>query len=613
MIRLSSLKRWTLLLAAGATLGAQSADEGTPVAAPLNPAFVAWQRAHVKTGPQALLAPQARTQARSYGRIPPPMDLAHIKGRIFEESAHAWFPRKYDLRALNQVTAVRDQWHWGTCWAHAALASLESSQRKSGHGTFDLSEWHLSWFCYNDYLQDPTLVPYTNTGSVADTFNGGGWDGMAVALLARGTGAVNEKDSPYQYKQPFPEYSIPTGSEPVSVKLQDALFVRSNEDDTSTTLPTVRIQDVKHSVMRYGAVSVGINADDGMAYSTDSDWYNPVTHAFFDPVSTAYDTNHAVNVVGWDDDYPATSFEEGHRPQRNGAWIVRNSWGADWGDAGYFYVSYESKTFDGVAYVYDDKAFNHVYQYDPLGWIESVGFGDTMACFANVFTAKADELVSAVSFYSTDLDSRYQVSIRKGVKGDPSTGRLAARSQSGRLGVPGYRTLVLDQPVAVSRGEKFAVIVKLETAQYSTPIAIEAPLQDYSDRATANAGESYISHTGTAWTDLTKSYPDSSVCLKAFAVPCQRWWGSVLLDGGDAVAKDRAVEASLNGGFASQAPARVCYSWDGCHWSRWQGFGSLLELAAPGANGKKTLYVKYMDEFGRISPIYQDSIVLAAQ
>jgi C1A family cysteine protease len=611
MSGLRNVKRWSILIASGVALAAQSTGGDAPVTAPLNPAFVAWQQAQQRAKAQAKAGIPLATpnpMAKMLGRIPSPVDLSHLRVATSSSRALTVFPSKYDLRALHQVTAIRDQGNWGTCWVHAALGSLESSQLKAGRGNLDLSEWHLAWYGYNDYLQDPALISYTNTGTVAETFDGGGWDGMAVALLARGTGAVAESDSPYQ--NTFDVSFEPTGNEPVRVKLQNALFVRSNEDDTSSTLPTIRMQDVKSALMSFGGVSIGITADDGMASSTNSDFYNAVTHAFYDPTSTADVTNHAVVIVGWDDTYPATNFVAGHRPKHNGAWIVRNSWGTTWGASGYFFISYESKTFDGVAYLYSGKAYNHVYQYDPLGWIESTGFNDTKAAFSNVFTAKADETISAVSFYAPDPNTAYQVFIRKDVTGDPTTGTLAAPAQGGVFARPGYHTLNLANPVAVTNGQKFAVVVKVRTTSYKSPIAIEAPLTDFSDKATANAGEGYISHDGVTWTDLTTSIANSSVCLKAFANPSTKWWGTVSLDNGADTTTSTAARAVLNGGFATAAPALMRYSLDGTTFHAWQRFSPVLDVTLPAGAGTKTLYIRYMDSTGKISPVYSDSITL---
>ena len=51
--------------------------------------------------------------------------------------------------------------------------------------------------------------------------------------------------------------------------------------------------------------------------------------------------NHAVVIVGWDDNYSKTKFVNGKQPKNNGAWIAVNSWGDSWGDNGLFYISYD--------------------------------------------------------------------------------------------------------------------------------------------------------------------------------------------------------------------------------------------------------------------------------
>jgi C1A family cysteine protease len=51
-----------------------------------------------------------------------------------------------------------------------------------------------------------------------------------------------------------------------------------------------------------------------------------------------------VLIVGWDDAFPASSFRSGHRPPGDGAFLIKNSWGADWGDKGFAWVSYHDAT-----------------------------------------------------------------------------------------------------------------------------------------------------------------------------------------------------------------------------------------------------------------------------
>jgi len=416
------------------------------------------------------------------------------------------------------------------------LASLESSQLKSGHGGSDLSEWHLGWFAFNWFPgtdpYSPPLAGYSwEPKSGENPYDIGGYDGMAVATLAKGAGAVYETDSPYQRNTPYPASSLPSGWEPTRVKLQQALFVRSKWWDTDPSSPIIDPADVKSALMTYGALSVGIAVDDYMYFEKDvvdgipGTTYNPATRAYRDVTSAITDTNHAVDIVGWDDNYPASNFHTGGRPSANGAWIVRNSWGTEWGDSGYFYMSYDSHIFDGVAYVNSEKIYDRIYQYDPLGWLRSIGFSSTTASFANVFTAKDDDRITAISLYTTDANTSYAIRVLTDVGADPSTGTLASGfPQSGRFDAPGYRMVDLDHPVSVTRGQKFAIVVTVTNPTSETPIPIEWPDWDMrSDTATANPGESFVSRDGETWTDLvTVTSPidctQTNVCLKAFAV-----------------------------------------------------------------------------------------------
>lgn len=61
-------------------------------------------------------------------------------------------------------------------------------------------------------------------------------------------------------------------------------------------------------------------------------------------------------------------------------------------------------------------------------------------------------------------------------------------------------------------------MIQLSTPGYNYPIPLEYPYSGYSSAATANAGESYVSHDGNSWSDITNSHPNTNVCLKAFTV-----------------------------------------------------------------------------------------------
>ena len=96
---------------------------------------------------------------------------------------------------------------------------------------------------------------------------------------------------------------------------------------------------IKQQIQNYGSVYASLHG--GESDSGETNCYNPNTYAkYCDDLST-HKANHAVSIIGWDDDYSKDNFLENHKPKSNGAWIVRNSWGEDYGDKGTCYVSYE--------------------------------------------------------------------------------------------------------------------------------------------------------------------------------------------------------------------------------------------------------------------------------
>ncbi len=73
--------------------------------------------------------------------------------------------------------------------------------------------------------------------------------------------------------------------------------------------------------------------------------------------------------------------------------------------------------------------------------------------------------------------------------------------------------------MSLTQGTPFVVAVKLTTPGYTYPIPVEYPWPNYSSRATAAAGQSYVSATGSAWTDMTTLKPNTNVCVKAYTSP----------------------------------------------------------------------------------------------
>lgn len=448
--------------------------------APLNPKF----EEMINNNRRGLKGPVLRTpDGHRLGLLPSPMDLSHLVGREHDRaSLRAVTNTSYDLRTLGRLTSVRDQGVYGTCWSFASYGSLESCLMPAE--TNDFSENNMVNLDGFDY-----------------GFDDGGFSIMATAYLVRWRGPVNEVNDPY----PYPNGS-PTGLSPVK-HVQSVEIIGRRPSSLAN-------DEIKQAVLDHGALCVG------MYWSSVS--YNSTYHSFY--YSSSGSANHAVDIVGWDDNYSFTNFTS--QPAGNGAFITRNSWGTNWGESGYFYVSY----YDGVfardlseanfLFLNAESAslYSNIYQYDPLGWVTSLGYSSTPAAAwgANIFTVTNSGDLSAVSFYATSTNATYEIFVYTDISPDqPRSGCLRA-DQTGALTNAGYYTLTLPSPITLSAGRSFSVVVKFTTPSYSYPIPVEYALAGYSSQATASPGESFISSDGSTWTDTTDYSSTMNVCIKAF-------------------------------------------------------------------------------------------------
>jgi hypothetical protein len=163
--------------------------------------------------------------------------------------------------------------------------------------------------------------------------------------------------------------------------------------------------------------------------------------------------------------------------------------------------------------------YGRIYQYDPYGQVNSVGYtGSDTAWAANVFTAAAGENVVAAGFFTDVAGGQYRLyTAPVTLSGAP--GELLLRKE-GTITEAGFHTVQFDTPLATTAGVKFAVVLRLQTPSWNYPIAFEYR-STYTPSATASAGQSYIraGDTGT-WTDFRTAVSSTgNACIKAYAEP----------------------------------------------------------------------------------------------
>lgn len=499
----------TLLLATSLPLPLVAAEETTsPLAdtidtSQMNPDYQDW----LENGQEGLAPP---AQDFSY--------LAESYTTLTQQSPQtathgaAALPAQFDLRTYGKVDRVYDQGNLGICWSIAANSAAAGSIKKHVP-QLALSSPHTAWFCYNGN-EENEFAPNTNA------YLSGGNDGRAVATMAAWKGPITADKAPLAARNPQP--LAESLRYQADYHLQDAYYMPNGIYYDIFQDGTVDNTITKQILMDVGPVSINY-------YSHGTNTYNPDTYACYN--STARRSDHAVLIVGWDDHFSKTNFVSGNQPTHDGAWLVRNSWGTNWGDDGYFWISYEDKSFVyGNAYLLE-AADNYTknYQYDTNGWSFSVNtdrHNQKAATAANIFTADGNEQLEAVSFYTTDANASYDISIYTNVDaGAPQSGHQALTSQSGSEPYAGYHTVELAEPVALKKGEKFSIVLTVKNPTYTQPLAIEwCPTPDNTTVPTymGNGGESYVLKDGT-WQDVAghtgTGYYITNVCIKGFTNP----------------------------------------------------------------------------------------------
>ncbi|MCU0846990.1 MAG: C1 family peptidase [Spirochaetes bacterium] len=199
--------------------------------------------------------------------------------------------------SAKKVTPVKHQYTCGSCWAFTSVAVLEANYKIRRNQELDFSEQHILDCSVDGY------------GQRAGTCNGG-WYGRVFDYLMRNS-AATEQSIPYKNRNsacmpnPISEYKIKAWG-----------YVRSDAG-----IPSVN--EMKKALCKYGPIAACVKVTPALqAYK------NGVFDEFaqIDSSKGEKDINHAITIVGWDDNRKA--------------YLVKNSWGTQWGDRGYFWIEY---------------------------------------------------------------------------------------------------------------------------------------------------------------------------------------------------------------------------------------------------------------------------------
>lgn len=212
--------------------------------------------------------------------------------------------RKFNLRSLKKVSPVVDQGECGSCWAFTSVAVFEANYLIRGGRKPNASEQHVL---------DCALDLANN--AEAGNCEGGWYDSVFNWWMT--TPVTTRRASPY----------LGFKNQPCRTRGGDYLSLVwgfADPDNWNQETFTPPIASLKQAMCEHGALAVAVNASEEWFYYGGG-VYN---------IDVPGELNHAVTLVGWDDDL--------------GAWLIKNSWSPAWGDGGYMWIKYGTSKIGAV-------------------------------------------------------------------------------------------------------------------------------------------------------------------------------------------------------------------------------------------------------------------------
>lgn len=447
--------------------------------------------------------------------------VKETKSRLKKAAA---VPSAY-MNKLSELTirypGVRDQGKYDTCWAFSAIGLAELdliADNQTADKSIDLSELQLAYFTYNN-AEDPLGGTFGDSLNIMNHKNyltmGGNLD-FASRTLLQWEGVTDENRVPYALAPTTTTLAKSYAFDQDVAHLQNVYIINIHKNATQ----------VKREIMQHGSAGLGLYMD-GTANYVGSAVYAETGEnvaTYYCPTSSVA-SNHAVNIVGWDDNFPASSFK--NKPAGNGAWLCRNSWSdkTENNINSYFWLSYYDKAIEDAAWIFDfESADNYDYNYQYDGGAD-VGKLLGISTSANIFKAKKadNELIKAVSIsLSKDASVPYTIRVYTNLTNlhNPKSGVLAAKV-SGTTTYAGTHTIRLDKAVSVPKGTYYAVVVNLQKSGAGLDMEYAVSDSSLTSRVYCDYNQSFLYRYGN-WedvADVSTSYGGriGNICIKAYA------------------------------------------------------------------------------------------------
>ncbi|MGI6766091.1 MAG: C1 family peptidase [Lentihominibacter sp.] len=452
----------------------------------------------------------------------------------------------YDARNESWYNGIiKNQYSTGLCWACTTATAAELSYgRETGTKAPGLSPAHLGYFFYNrvsdplgntegdkNKLTSSTERWYTQGGNPIFTYIAmSGWTGMAQDSEKYPINiSVPNSTTTYSNSDAYNNRLILEEAKLIEVMVKGDTIDGEPASEERIEADT---QNVKNAIMENGAVASSVylaKSSNGSFKHLKEVITGEGTYKTCNNNETI-SVNHAVTVIGWDDNFSREYFyHDGsvdYRPEKNGAWLVQNSWGNNH-TFNYFWVSYEDKGFALVGKYGNGDAARYVgtynmqsadtydcnYQYDGTAGdgAKTLMPNDKVANIYDVplHIGDSGQTLDAVGFVTQlDGESAFEVEIYKNVSNrqNPESGEKVYYSAVGTDRAGFYTVPVVGEEISLSGGDNYSIVITSASAR-ATYFGIEqSSVRGFATfEAELPEGKSYYSASEGEWQDAAQS------------------------------------------------------------------------------------------------------------
>lgn len=290
--------------------------------------------------------------------IPPIYNITFSNEQSTEE-----LPKTYDLRNVNEnnyLSALKNQSTLDLCWDFATVEQIESNIMLHNNQPYNNSSLKFSTRQIDYASSTDGIKDYDNKENGTRKLTTGGNFMASTLILYNGLGLYNENDMPFNTTKQKKELSEVLNDAKTLYELDSSIYMPSMKSNATEQEWKEYNDTLKQFIMQYGGAYVGTQAP-GPEYNCSAKNTDGINVIKVD-TTCEQNGNHAMQLIGWDDDYEYSYCNNGTKHEEltaacsnenivtgKGAWLLRNSWG---NNNSYVYLAYGSLEDD--VYIFKD-------------------------------------------------------------------------------------------------------------------------------------------------------------------------------------------------------------------------------------------------------------------